>query len=243
MKSPNRISDAKLLLFDVGNTIVDAEHLIYSSAKHAADELTSRGLVPQSNVLLDSYLTASRLASHEHVNRIFSDSKIVQSALNLASLSDDERSILFFVTLFRKKLRSLLIPDQELIASLNELKRQGFSLCVVSDGTTFQQYELLDKIGVLFLFDCVFVSESFGEEKTSTKIFEAILNFCSVRADQAIMIGDDIERDMVWAHKTGYTTVLQEQYVQHPPNILDRFSLSVDYRINKLVEFFDLLTN
>jgi HAD superfamily hydrolase (TIGR01549 family) len=238
----NKLGLIKLIVFDIGNTIVDAEQLVVTCAQYATHRLFLSGITSDQALLLDAYRSASKVSSHPHVNRIFSDTKIIRKALNEAGLADDERNTYLFLTFFRKQLRNLLTRDAQLINGITRLRQSGFMLCVVSDGTTVEQYDLLERIGVLSLFDRVFISESIGEEKTSTKLFEEILYQCTVLAEQTLMVGDDIERDMFWAHKTGYTTILQEQYVIPTADMIDRFAFCVDYRVKSLTELYQLIT-
>jgi len=85
------------------------------------------------------------------------------------------------------------------------------------------------------------ISESFGEEKVSTKVFEHILHRFGVTSVQALMVGDDIRRDMFWAHTAGYVTALQEQFVKYPAETLDEFSGYVDFRVRSISEICKLL--
>ncbi len=131
--------------------------------------------------------------------------------------------------------------DKSLISSLKKLKTRGYLLAALSDGTITEQYELLDRLGVLELFDHIRISEAYGEEKKSVNIFSDLLHYFALDRYQALMVGDDLRRDMQWASKAGYRTVLQEQFVRHSPRLVRRFAKYIDYRVNGISQLCDLV--
>src|ERR1044072_8908444 len=213
-----------LVVFDIGNTIVDAEKLIEVSSRYAAERMHSLKVIPDIDSLFKSYLETSKSLHHKHINRIFSDPLICARALTNAGLPSNEHNRYLLLTFFRKRLRQALRKDNSLISNLKTLKAHGLLLAALSDGTITEQYELLDRLGVLEVFDHIRISEAYGEEKSSVNIFSDLLQHFALNRYQALMVGDDLRRDMQWASKAGYRTALQEQFIKHSPPLVRRFA-------------------
>lgn len=239
MKKPPEL---KLIVFDIGNTLVNAEELINACARYAAKQMQRAGLNANADLLFDSYLEASKSLHHKHINRIFSDPLICAKALRTAHVASDEHNRYLLLTFFRRRLRQKLRRDESLIRSLNKLRARGFLLAALSDGTITEQYELLDRLGILLAFDQIRISESYGEEKQSVNIFSDLLADFGLDRDQALMVGDDLGRDMRWASQAGYRTVLQEEFVKHPASLIERFAAYINYRVNSISELCELVS-
>lgn len=235
-------SEIELAVFDVGNTLVNANALIRTSAAYATKRMASFARVRHPARLLHAYLHTSITLSYKHINRIFSDTRICRSALIAARIPATDYNIYRLLTLYRRRLRQRIHPDKRLIKTFRMLKRRHILLCALSDGTTVEQYELLDRLGVLELFDDIIVSETFGEEKISTDVFDHILGRFRISPRRALMVGDDLRRDIFWAHKAGYITALQQEFVSHPTAELLRSQAFIDFRLRSISDVGNIVS-
>ncbi|MFT0893000.1 HAD family hydrolase [Pseudochelatococcus sp. G4_1912] len=76
-------------------------------------------------------------------------------------------------------------------------------VCVVTDMTAHIQIEKLMRLGVEGLITRLVTSEEVGVEKPDVRMFEAGLQKLGVRADEAIMFGDDLRKDIGGALAAG----------------------------------------
>jgi len=94
-------------------------------------------------------------------------------------------------------------------------------------------YRLLDHFELAGYFDAVVISGEFGWRKPHPAIFQEALRRLSVRAEEAVFVGDDLEVDIEGASACGMDTIL-----------LDRRGLYPDYaglRAASLSEVVEIL--
>jgi putative hydrolase of the HAD superfamily len=91
--------------------------------------------------------------------------------------------------------------------TLLALSKSGIKLAVVSDAPGREAWLRLCYLNFHHLFDCVVTFEDTGERKPSPAPFRRALELLHVAPEEALMVGDWAERDMVGAAKVGITTV------------------------------------
>lgn len=89
----------------------------------------------------------------------------------------------------------------EVIPVLEELQRRGYRMAVVSDGS--HQEEDLRKLGVDHFFDPIIGSIYVGYVKPMPEIYHLALDALEMRPDEAVMVGDNYERDVVGPEALG----------------------------------------
>lgn len=88
------------------------------------------------------------------------------------------------------------------IALLDYLKRK-YKLHIISNGFSEVQYTKMDSAGLTSYFDKVILSDAVGINKPHPGIFNFALNEVGANADQTIMIGDNLQTDIVGAKNSG----------------------------------------
>lgn len=193
----------RAVLFDAGNTLVFLDYARMAEGVGAA---------------LGLPLSSERLASH---------AAQATEAMERSTGSDKERAVAYLETLFslggvpaaqmgqvheclarmhRERHLWCSVADQTYEA-LGRLRSAGLRLGVVSnsDGKVEQA---LRAAGLIDYFDVVIDSSRVGIEKPDPAIFRAALEALSVRADEAIYVGDLYEVDVVGARAAGIEAVL-----------------------------------
>ncbi len=89
-----------------------------------------------------------------------------------------------------------LLPDAEHV--VKELAHR-YPLTIVSNGFIEVQYTKIRLSGLTDCFKHIVLSEEVGCQKPNPKIFEKALSLNSLRADEALMIGDSYSSDIVGA--------------------------------------------
>ena len=102
---------------------------------------------------------------------------------------------------FRRVLQERALP------LLDELRRRGFVLGIVSDWEDTLE-ELLRDLGVMDRVDAMAVSAIVGVTKPDPRIFRAALDQAGVRAEESLHVGDYRELDVAGAHAAGMQAVL-----------------------------------
>ena len=105
------------------------------------------------------------------------------------------------------KNKMLAKPFPETIEVLEKLKKD-YKLVLVSNTDSFSVEEVIEKYDLKKYFDSMILSYQVGMLKTNPKMFDKALESVGVSKEDAIMVGDSIESDMVGARNAGVKGVL-----------------------------------
>lgn len=95
--------------------------------------------------------------------------------------------------------------------ALWELKRRGHRIALVADGLEESFLRMFAMHGILGCFDALAISEKVGHEKPSEEMFRTAMHKLGLtEADKGriVMIGNNLERDIVGANRFGIRSVL-----------------------------------
>jgi putative hydrolase of the HAD superfamily len=99
-------------------------------------------------------------------------------------------------------------PEEDAIPTLETLKRRGFHLGLISNAADDENTQtLIDKGGFRPYLEFILSSAAFGKRKPHPAIFKAALEHFGVKANQAVMVGDLKETDILGAHQTGMRSI------------------------------------
>jgi putative hydrolase of the HAD superfamily len=90
--------------------------------------------------------------------------------------------------------------------TLDELRRRGMKLAVVTNGPSVMQRRKLAVLGLERAFDPILISEEEGVRKPDAEIFRRALARCGVAAHEALFVGDHPVADIQGAHGAGLRT-------------------------------------
>lgn len=96
-----------------------------------------------------------------------------------------------------------MLLDAAALRFLQRCRERDIAVCMVTDMTAHVQIDKLERLDVLVYVDHLVTSEEIGIEKPSARMFEAGLKKLGLRADQVIMVGDDLEKDVQGARALG----------------------------------------
>jgi putative hydrolase of the HAD superfamily len=118
------------------------------------------------------------------------------------------------VELFGHEIRRRLILFPETEATLRQL-RQNYRLALITNGIPDLQHEKLEKTHLLQYFEHITISGEEGFGKPDPRIFELTLDKLGVSAESAVMVGDNLSRDIkgaqqirmkgIWLNRSGKT--------------------------------------
>lgn len=204
------VEKVKWLFFDIGSTLMD-EHLAY---EHRMREIAEAAGTTFEEVY--------RLAMEFYARNKKGD-------LEAAKVLGVE------LTKWHKE-DEILFPDaSECLKRLHEKYRIGI-IANQSLGTR----ERLEKHGVLKYIDLVIASAEEGVSKPDKRIFEIALERAGCKPDEAVMIGDRIDNDIVPAKALGMGTVWIKQGFGKYWVIKDE-SEQADYSVGNLMEICNLM--
>jgi HAD superfamily hydrolase (TIGR01549 family) len=99
-----------------------------------------------------------------------------------------------------------LFPGAE--ETLETLREHGVDVAITTNLTTRIQLAKVEKLGLEPSIDLLITSEETGREKPGSVMFTLPLARLDRRASEAVMIGDNVDADIVGANAVGLETVL-----------------------------------
>ncbi|MFK8083970.1 MAG: HAD family hydrolase [Granulosicoccus sp.] len=108
-------------------------------------------------------------------------------------------------------------PRTGAVAAINEFRKQGFRIGLVSNGKTPFQEKNFRALGLSSLFDTIIVSEAVGIRKPEKAIFELACRRVGADINTSVFIGDNPVADIQGASDAGMTTVFVPVESPHQP--------------------------
>lgn len=108
---------------------------------------------------------------------------------------------------YRSRVVELTEPADGATACLASMRARGWSVVIVTNGSSGQQHAKVDSTGLRDLVDAVVVSGDHGIEKPDRRIFELAAERVSAHVAGAWMIGDSPENDVVGPARFDMRTV------------------------------------
>jgi HAD superfamily hydrolase (TIGR01662 family) len=209
MKKPIRVA-----FFDLGNTLIydkDSWEKLYQQADSALwESLRSSGVKSKPTGIYSGHKT------------------LFHYYYDLREPELDEPGI---VNVFRELLKdhNILVPEEKLhqailamydvtqanwyieedaISTLEVLRTQGVRLGIISNGADDENTQaLIDKAKIRPYFEFIISSAAFGKRKPHPGIFQAGLDHFKIPPEQAVMIGDTFDADILGGQAIGMNTI------------------------------------
>ena len=203
------MTDIKWLFFDIGSTLVD-ESIAYQKRIERT--------VADTDISYDEFYR--RMIGISKQNQDAYNSAVAVYGLNKAPWNSDDE---------------VVYPEAE--ECLRELSKR-YKIGIIANQNPGSR-ERLEKIGLLKYIDIVIASAEEGVAKPDLRIFKAALSRAACKPEEAVMVGDRIDNDIIPANKIGMTTVWIRQgfggYAE-----LKTVEEQPDYIVNTLAEITEL---
>lgn len=205
----------KHLFFDLDHTLWDFE----ANAKatllelHNDMKLEERG-INNFDLFHKNYLTHNEKLWERYRNGFIKQDELRIKRMRLALLdfkiADEklasEMSVRFLEIL---PTRTILFPDT--MEVLRYLQGKKYQLHLITNGFEVTQHNKLKHSGLNIFFKEIITSEASNSLKPRKEIFEYAFSKTSARPEESIMIGDNIEVDIIGAMNAG----MDQVYVNH----------------------------
>ena len=190
----------KAIIFDLDNTLLDFMKMKQFAVKAAITAMNEAGL----NINEDqAYKDIFKLyESKGWENQQVFDDFLMQ---NFGEVSN--KILAAGIVSYRRAREATLLVYPNVNKTLIELIKMGIQLAVVSDAPSREAWMRLYYLNLHHVFDPVLTYDDSGAHKPSPKPFEMALNILNVNSDEALMIGDWPDRDVVGASQIGMKTI------------------------------------
>jgi len=190
----------KAVIFDLDNTLVD-----FMKMKGEAIDAAIRAMI-------DAGLDLSYDEVKRRIDAIYKEKGIEFQYVFDSLLSDifdkvNHKILSAGVVSYRRAREAALVPYPHVQITLYELLKMGMKLAVISDAPAKEAWLRLTYLNMHHIFDVVVTFEDTNERKPHPAPFKLALNKLKIKPNEAMMVGDWAERDIIGAKKVGMKTV------------------------------------
>jgi putative hydrolase of the HAD superfamily len=188
----------KAVLFDLDGTLLDRD----TSVKKFVEDQHTR----MSSVLshIPKKVFAERFIELEQNGYVWKDKVYQKLAEELAvrrmppgELLDD----------YLSQFKHYCTPFPNLKSMLNELKKKGMRLGLITNGYGVFQYETIKALEIKDYFDTIMISEMEGLRKPDPLLFERAAERLNVKIEECMFVGDHPKNDVEAAMNSGILAV------------------------------------
>jgi putative hydrolase of the HAD superfamily len=219
----------KAVIFDLDNTLVDFMGMKRQAIDAAVHAMIDAGLnlSPEEVKLRIDVIYKERGIEFQNVfDQLLYD---VFNKVNYKILSAG-------IISYRRAREAALVPYPHVYMTLMELLKRGLRLAVVSDAPGREAWLRLCYLNFHHIFDGVVTFDDTGERKPKPGPFRKALDLLNVRPNEALMVGDWAERDMIGASNIGMKTVFARY-----GDTFGTVETHADYEINDVKELLEIV--
>ena len=190
----------KAVIFDLDNTLLDFMKMKDYAVKAAIAGMIEAGL----NIDPDeSYDTIIRIYEEEG----WENQQVFNDFLNKTIGEVNNKYLAAGIVAYRRAREANLLLYPNVNHTLVELIKRGVKLAVVSDAPSREAWMRIYYLNLHHHFDVVLTFDDTNVRKPSPIPFEMALSQLNIDPEEAIMVGDWPERDVVGANKLGIRTI------------------------------------
>jgi len=190
----------KAVIFDLDNTLLDFISMKESAVSSAVQAMIEAGLDLDEKSSYERIITLYQETGWEN-------QQIFDIFLKEKTGEVDNKYLAAAIVSYRRAREATLRLYPDVQRTLNILGKMGLKLAVVSDAPSREAWMRIYYLNLHHVFDLVLTFDDVGERKPSPKGFEMALEKLGIKTDEALMIGDWPERDVVGASKLGIKTI------------------------------------
>lgn len=219
----------KAVVFDLDNTLVDFMKMKKRAIEEAIPAMVDAGLEITPEI-------ANRIIDEIYKEQGIEYQQVFDEFLNRVLKKVDHKILAAGIVAYRRAREASLIPYPHVYSTLNKLTKAGVKLGIVSDAPSKEAWLRLAYLNFHHIFDAVVTFDEVGERKPSPKPFQMILKKLDVKPQEAIMIGDWVERDIIGASQVGMKTAFARY-----GDTFNTEQHNADYELKDISELVDII--
>lgn len=136
------------------------------------------------------------------------------------------------------------LPEADAIPTLSRLRDEGYRMALISNAADEANTQLLvDKLGGRQFFEMVTISAAAGIRKPNPAIFRSVLEAMQIDPQEAVMVGDTLNADVLGAKNAGIFSIWITRRVRLESELPLSNQIVPDAVIGSLSELPDLLAS
>jgi len=223
----------KAVFFDIDNTLYDSTLQAEMVRRNAVKAMIEAGLDIDEDEGLDALMDiVSRFGANYESH--------FDALLQKFGYDRSPRIIAAGIVAYHMTKAAYLVPFPDTVPTLLELRDRGYLLGVITEGRAVKQWEKLIRLGLQHFFHAVVISEEIGRQKPDVEMFRTAAKRVGCRIEEAAMVGDRLDKDILGANAAGMTTiqVLKGKYSSNKPASKEE---EPDYVVPNLKAILDIL--
>jgi putative hydrolase of the HAD superfamily len=224
----------KHLFFDLDRTLWDFEANSELTLQHLFEHLQLNRHIAEFNHFFEVYKRENALLWKAYglnqVSKSFLRNKRFERTLAVFSVHNNklvEQMSDGYIELSPKQ-KAL---HENALETLDLLKRDGYHMHIVTNGFKEVQHTKLKESGLSPFFKVVICSEEIGKNKPSPEIFHYAMKQANADSKDSVMIGDDLEADVIGALNAGMHAV---HFLPDPKKLGSREDFCTISNLNQL---------
>lgn len=206
-------------LTDIKHIFFDLDHTLWDFDKNSGLAFTSIFLKNRIGVEMESFLQAYTPINANYW-KLYRENKVSQEELRYGRLRETFDKLKVEVNDAQIELLSSDYIDYlprhnhllEGTLEILEYLKPNYRLHIITNGFKAVQHLKMKNSGILDFFETVTTSEDAGVKKPDRLIFEKALEDAGARVTESVMIGDNVEADILGAKEIGMQAILYNYY-------------------------------
>ena len=219
----------KAIIFDLDNTLLDFMKMKRQAVRAGIESMIEAGLTVDQDKSVDRIFELYEAKGWEN-------QQIFDIFLEEIHGKVDAKFLAAGIVAYRRAREANLKVYPNVNQTLVSLGKMGLKLAIVSDAPRREAWMRIFYLNLHHVFDIVLTFDDTGVRKPSPKPFEMALDQLSVKADEAIMIGDWPERDVEGAKQLGIKII----YARYG-DTFGTVESGADWDINDVSEILDIV--
>jgi putative hydrolase of the HAD superfamily len=219
----------KAVIFDLDNTLVDFMKMKRRAIEEAIPAMIDSGL----NMKPED---ASSMIDGIYKEQGIEYQQVFDMFLTKVLKKVDYKILSAGIVAYRRAREAALIPYPHVYSTLNRLLKMGIKMGILSDAPTKEAWLRLASLNFHHIVDAVVTFDDTGERKPSPAPFLKVLERLDVKPDNALMVGDWAERDIIGAAKVGMKTAFAKY-----GDTFNTESHTADFELNDISQLIDII--
>jgi len=217
------------IIFDLDNTLLDFIKMKQFAVKAAITAMNEAGLNVDEEKAYQDIIDL-------YVDKGWENQQVFDDYLNQTIGEVSNKILAAGIVAYRRAREATLLVYPNVNKTLIELIKMGIKLAVVSDAPSREAWMRLYYLNLHHLFDPVLTYDDTGVRKPSPKPFRMALDYLKVKPEEALMVGDWPERDVVGAKQIGMKTIFARY-----GDTFGTIDSGADWEINDIYEVVNII--
>lgn len=201
-------------LNNIEHVFFDLDHTLWDFEKNSALAFQEIFEKRKINISIDDFLKVYKPINFKYWE-LYRDNSVTKESLRYGRLKESFDSLKFEAT--DTTINSLADDYIEYLPNNNNLLEdsvkvldylsQTYRLHIITNGFEEVQHRKMKNSGILEYFDSITTSEEAGVKKPHPEIFEKAIIKSNARPQNSVMIGDNLEADIIGAYKFGLNVI------------------------------------